>query len=350
MDGRARRRRELTVVAVAAVLVVEADAGAAPRTSSLSWTRLEGAESCIGTHDLAVKVEAILKRPAIVSPSESDRSIEGRVERGADAKFTATIVLADAAGKEQGKRVLVSEGTDCRALDESMALVIALMIDPDAMSSTPPDPDPPPKVPPDPKVVVVEKTKTVVVEKPVAPPPPDYRIEGYLGGAASVGVTPLTGGFIAGALFDPSFFGAFEVNGVVTTSSYAVTPAIDARFWKFEGGAYFCPLAAVAPDHGRALFQGSLCGGGQAGFVSVSGEGVSSASTSLAPLVNGAFRGRVGAWIYPVSILAGATLGIPILRPTWSYDDGAISRPFFDSAPIEGTFDVSLGLEFPARP
>ncbi|MFO0618090.1 MAG: hypothetical protein U0414_36195 [Polyangiaceae bacterium] len=352
MDGRARLRHELGAALVAVVALVPFAAAAAPRTSSLSWTRLEGAESCIGTHDLAVKVEEILKRPAIVSPSESDRSIEGRVERTGD-HFTSTIVVANDKGEEQGKRVLTSKGADCRELDDSMALVIALMIDPDALSAPKPhdpDPKPPDPNPPDPKIIVIEKTKTVVVPKEVAPPPPDYRIEGYLGGVTSIGITPLSGGFIAGVLFDPSFFGAFELDGVVTTSGNDVTPAISARFWKFEGGAYFCPLAGVLPDRGRALFQGAVCAGGQAGFVSASGDGLTDASTSLKPLVNGALRARLGGWFYPVSVTAGATFGIPILRETYAYVDGTSgSKTFFESAPVEGTFDVAIGLEFPAR-
>lgn len=359
MDGRARFRLQLAsfgVVAALAALPAELRADppaprAAPRTSSLSWTRLDGADACIGTRDLAVKVEEILKRPAIVSPSESDRSIEGRVEKTGD-RFTATIIDASASGEEKGRRVLTSKGADCRELDEPMALVIALMIDPDALAA-PRDPPggPDPKVQPDPKVVVIEKTKTVVVPKVIPPPLHDYRIEGYLGAVTSVGVTPLSGGFIAGAFLDPSFFGAFEVNGVVTTSGNDVTSTISARFWKFEGAAYFCPLAAIAPDRGGSIFQGALCAGGQAGFVSASGEGLTDASTELEPLVNVAARGRLGAWFYPVSVTIGATLGVPLLRETYAYD-GASGAPstFFESAPIEGTFDLSFGLEFPARP
>jgi hypothetical protein len=346
VDVRARLERELAALLLAAL--APSTAGAAPRTSSLSWTRLDGAETCIGTHDLAVKVEEILERPAIVSPSESDRSIEGRVEKTGD-HFTATIVVATDAGAEQGKRVLTSKGGDCRTLDDEMALVIALMIDPEALSAPKP-PDPDKKDPPDPKVIVIEKTKTVVVPKEVPAPPPDYRIEGYLGGVTSLGVTPLSGGFIAGALFDPSFFGAFEVDGVVSTSGDDVAPTIAARFWKFEGAAYFCPLAGILPDRGRALFQGALCAGGQAGFVSASGDGLTDDSTSLKPLVNGALRARLGGWFYPVSVTAGATLGIPILREAYAYVDGSSgSKTFFESAPIEGTFDVAIGLEFPAR-
>lgn len=348
MDGRARRVQQLTVAVVAALVPTAGSAQPGPpRTSSLSWTRLEGAESCIGTHDLAVEVEKILKRPAIVSPSESDRSIEGRVARGADGKFTATIVHVDGAGKEQGRRVLVSEGPDCRALDDSMSLVIALMIDPDAMASKPPDP-----VPKEKKVFVLERTRTPMARTPSKrpPPPPDYRIEGYLGAVTSVGVTPLSGGFVSGAMFDPSFFGAFEVNGVVTTSSNAASSTVTARFWKFEGGAYFCPLAGILPDRGRAMFQGALCAGGQAGFVSASGDGLTDASTDLQPLVNGAMRGRLGAWIYPVSLTLGATMSIPITRQTYAVTAPTGESAFFDSAPIEGTFDLSLGLEFPARP
>ena len=44
----------------------------------------------------------------------------------------ALIVLADRHGTELGKRELHSEQDSCRALDDAVALVVALMIDPDA--------------------------------------------------------------------------------------------------------------------------------------------------------------------------------------------------------------------------
>jgi uncharacterized protein YbjT (DUF2867 family) len=64
-----------------AMLPSEAAASDGPRTSSLSWERLPGAESCIATQDLARAVERRLRREVFVSAARADISVEGRVER-----------------------------------------------------------------------------------------------------------------------------------------------------------------------------------------------------------------------------------------------------------------------------
>ncbi|MBL8739883.1 MAG: hypothetical protein JNK04_02280, partial [Myxococcales bacterium] len=76
----------------------------AAKTSSLSWTRLTGAESCTGTIEVAKQVEALLGRPAIVSAATAELSIEGRVERTVDGRFRATIVVAKNTGEIVGSR------------------------------------------------------------------------------------------------------------------------------------------------------------------------------------------------------------------------------------------------------
>jgi hypothetical protein len=339
------------VIAVGFAATARADGASPPaktgeKTSSLSWTRQGGADGCIGTHDLAQRVEAILHRGAIVSAAAADLSIEGHAETKSPKGYRAVIVVADGRGERLGKRELVTDDADCRALDEPVSLAIALMIDPDALTRPPPDHvDPPPPPPPDPKIIVKEKTVYVPVEKP-APDKPSkpYRFEGYLGGVTGLGATPIGGGAIAGAMLDPPWFGAFEatLSLIESTKSF---PSSESRmqFWRLEGSAYFCPLAG-----NLGLFQGSLGAGGQAGFVASSSNGPDAQKERVDPLVNVAIRGRAGLWIHPITITLGATFSVPILRATYSYTsalDG--SRVLFEAAPVGGTFDLSIGVKLP---
>src|SRR5258708_255178 len=48
------------------------------RTSSLSWLRMPGSDSCIATQALARSVEERLGRRVFVSAAEADVSVEGR--------------------------------------------------------------------------------------------------------------------------------------------------------------------------------------------------------------------------------------------------------------------------------
>lgn len=105
----------------------------AQRTSSLSWVRLPGTEGCIPTQTLAERVEQRVGRQVFVSASQADLSLEGHVERSADASaFVATLAVSDREGRVLGKRVLRAQGNDCSALDPALVLVIAIGLDPDA--------------------------------------------------------------------------------------------------------------------------------------------------------------------------------------------------------------------------
>ncbi|HRH01182.1 MAG TPA: hypothetical protein PLR99_33325, partial [Polyangiaceae bacterium] len=125
----------LALAATVAPLVAAADGRGAPdpkkRTSTLGWLRLGGADACVATQPLARAVEERLGRTVFVSPADADVSVEGRIERRGQG-FSATIVLRDAEGKALGTRTLERAEPRCEALTESLVLIIAVMIDPDA--------------------------------------------------------------------------------------------------------------------------------------------------------------------------------------------------------------------------
>ena len=135
--------RALLAAGVMVALAPRADA--APRTSSLAWVRMPGAETCIDARALAQAVELRLGRPAFVAPTRGDVAIEARIERlqSPDA-WHATITVFDDAGARTGLRELRTDRAECRAIDEELELVIALLIDPSAGLAPPAPPSLPP--------------------------------------------------------------------------------------------------------------------------------------------------------------------------------------------------------------
>jgi hypothetical protein len=192
-----RSRARIAAVAIPLALAFAAAARAqqggaatpAPRTSSLSWVRMPGAEECIATQPLARAVEERLGRTVFVSAAEADVSVEGRVE-GAPKAWRATITLRDSKGALLGTRELTSDKPSCDSLREPLALVIAVMIDPDA-SSRPEPPPPPPDAgpaPTAPPVVIIQKEQVFV---PVEPPSaPSWRFDSSVGLVAGAGLVP----------------------------------------------------------------------------------------------------------------------------------------------------------------
>jgi hypothetical protein len=310
------------------------------KTSSLSWARLAGAETCTGTIEIAKQVEALLQRAAIVSAATAELSIEGRVERTADGRFRATIVVAKTTGEIVGSRELETHGETCSELDEPASLAIALLIDPDALSRPRIEKKDPPPIVSDPLI-----GQKVVVPPVVAPAETPLRFEGYLGAYAAIGLVPFAGGLIAGVALDPPFLGAFEGNAALTLSSQGIEGTeTSTDFWHFQVSGYYCPLAGNI-----GLFQGALCGGGQAGFIAASTSGFADDQEHVRPVVNGALRGRIGVWPAPFSFTAGATLGVPIIRDAYFYNDAAgTRRTLWEALPVEGGFDLSIGFKFPA--
>lgn len=309
------------------------------KTSSLSWTRLDGAETCTGTVEIAKQVEGLLQRAAIVSTASAELSIEGRVERTADGRFRATIVVAQSTGEILGRRELETHGEVCKELDEPASLAMALMIDPDALSRPRKDP---PEIVADPLIGPLIKPPPVT--PPVTPPETPLRFEGYLGGYIALGLAPFGGGLIGGVAIDPAFLGAFEGTASLTQSTQSVTTSASVDFWHFQVSGYYCPLAGNI-----GLFQGALCGGGQAGFMATSSSGFLEDDEHVRPVVNGAVRGRIGVWPAPFSFTVGATLGVPIVRDSYVYSDSTgTQQTLFDPVPFEGGFDLSIGFKFPS--
>lgn len=347
--------RSLAWIGVAGALGAATGAradGEKPKTSSLSWVRLPGAESCIATQALSRAVEERLRRPVFVSPSNADLSVEGHVERSGRG-FRAEVTVRDGQGANLGKRELQSPGSACASLDDPLSLAIALMIDPDA-DRRPPSvdagggaPDASASAPAPPTTVVVERVveRDVVVEKPVAPKKPGWLFDGTAGLAAGLGMLPKPSfGIAAQAILEPPKFwglhGAIAGFGPSEVQTETGGSTVLGTVW-LEGG--LCPVHV----HGKEVHFWS-CGLAEIGFWAAQSRGVNRAEDTLRLLIGLGANARVSLHLIgPFVFRLGLTLSVPLARQVVAVRTSAgtsteVLSPFF----FNGYLDAGFGLHF----
>ncbi len=146
--------------------------------------KFKAPDGCIGAAELAEAIEKKLGRPMF--GAKPDVIIEGYVRAEGARRWRARLTLVDADGTVKGSREVVQDGASCRAIDESLALVAAVMIDPaSALKGNPPQPAPEP-APPPPAAPEPPREEESHASSPPPPPmflphlPPRERWPGYL--------------------------------------------------------------------------------------------------------------------------------------------------------------------------
>lgn len=325
-----------------------------PKTSSLSWIRLEGAEGCVGTRELAQEVEALLRRPVFVSASQADLSVEGNVSPSAGGGFQASITVSGAGGEPLGTRDLATGEADCRALDDSLSLAIALMIDPDADLSkgaappAPADPEPPPAPPPE---VIVKKEKVYVpvpvdrpVPAPAEPEPEPWRWDVRAGPLLGFGVLPSpAAGVHASVTAEPPWFIAAEGSfAAFVPQSEGGASGTSVEFTMLYVGGALCPIAL---REGRLSVH--LCGEQHLGLVRAKGTGFLQDRDSANVIWNFAARARVALRVMgPVTVGVGLMGAVPVIRDRF-VTSGAQSAEVFQMSQVVALPDLTVGLQFP---
>lgn len=332
----------VALASTAAAVHAQPAGGAEAKTSSLSWTRLPGAEACIGTQELARAVEALLGRSVFVSAAQATLSVEGRVSPAEEGRgWRATLTVADDHGQHLGDRELSAADASCRALDDPLTLAIALMIDPDAAARPAPAPVPPP--PPSPREVVRDRTVYVPVPGPERP---TWRIGARGGVAFALGTQPSIGAGATGAItLQPPIPMAFEGGAALFLPSHAALGAASGDLQRGHVEIGVCPLV---PRFGR--LAPSLCLGPDVGMLWGDGKNADGSSWEHHALViDLAARGRLNVRLGgPVT--AGAALGVavPLARDTFEVRDarGGVQE-LFRMSPVVARADLTLGLEMP---
>lgn len=317
-------------------------------TSALSWVRLPGAESCIIASDLGARVEEHLGRKVLVSPSAADVSIEGRVEvtgQGAARRFRATVGGTRRTGEAIGTREITSPGSDCRGLDDGLVLVVALMIDPDAME--PAKREPPPALPaPITREIVSEKIIVREIERVPSEPPASqaWHVDASASAVAAIERAP---GVAPGARLalraGPSRLVAFELSFGTVPSAALDAGARTVAYTILEGGLAFCPGVALG-----ARVEVGGCAGLRLGDVRSRGQGFGTDHDVDRGLADVAAGGRLAVGITgPLFAVATANAVVPLVRQVTTATNAAGDEVVLhERSALGAELGAGLGLRF----
>jgi hypothetical protein len=314
------------------------------KSSSLSWVRMDGAESCVATQALAEAVETRLGRRVFVSASDAELSVEGHVAR-TPGGFRARVQVRERDGALRGSREVKSQGASCAALTDELAFVLSVLIDP--LAPRDPEPEPAPlreAESPSPPRAAVER-ETVIVRVPERG---DARVRWSVSAAPwlGLGVLPQASFGATGAvLFDPPRFPALRASvGWAPPAAVGVDGgrAVEASLgW---GGLSVCPLVT------RGLIVNIVgCGGAVIGDLRSRGRAfdtdhVDDSLYAAASLHLGASTRLAG----PFAVAGGATALAPLTRNRLYYrTERGEEREVFRSAPVAAALELGLEASFP---
>ncbi len=310
------------------------------RAAALNWVRLPGAETCIDATNLARRVEERLARPVFPAPAQATLIVEGRVEKSATG-FAAVLHVFDQAGASLGSRELGSDKADCAELSETVALVLAVMIDPDgALAVTPAAPkEAPPPTPPRPEPAPVE----------LPPVPRDTTLRDLsLFGRLELGSLPKPAfGVGVAALISWSKLRTFRAEGAGffdQDRTIAGEPGRGAYFRLVYAALVYCPLFMS-----RSHLTITGCAGAAGGVLQSRGHGLDPRERDqVDPVLSGIAQLRGDVKIYGVlRALAGAGVGLPFVRTLFEVTDReGVTRELFEQGSLTASFDLGLAARF----
>ncbi|WP_437307147.1 hypothetical protein [Sorangium sp. So ce388] len=354
------RSAALALLVGAALGTFDCPANAGPRTSSLAWVRMPGAEACVDARTLALAVERRLGRVAFVPPTLGEMAIEGRIERSqGGGVWRATIRVFGAGGTAIGSREIEADQVDCRAIDDQLELVIALLVDPDAAlvlpraagspaasagggasgAGAPVRPAPLPPAAP------------AAAALPACPPAPaapsaSWRVGGAVEAVGGLGLLPGPASLGIGvrAHATPPSGPGFELGGVLWASPNVRDAPGSPAFSLAYGSLSVCPIEIARG--GTAL---SGCVGAMLGSLRVEGSAVPSRFRHERlvfdlSLDTRARRRLVG----PLFGAVGLGIAVPTVQDVYFYTDASGARhDIFKVSPVSAILDLGLGLELP---
>ncbi|HYQ04135.1 MAG TPA: hypothetical protein VER96_35930 [Polyangiaceae bacterium] len=345
-------------IAFALFMAGRAAAQARPRYA-VKWSTAERADGCLQQSELTAEVAKLVSADQLSTAEQADRVIFGVAQH--DESWHATLTVVDSAGKALGERELKSDAASCSELSASVALGIALIIDPDHIpaaartSAKPGAALAPATAPPaasaapvaSPAVVPVAPAPTAQ-ESPVRvvefSPRPQRVLKASAVLASGLLPEPAIGAQLefwqpiasANALrFSVAYFGA-------QTLEIPEHPGAGAKMYLVTARAAYCPLLAANP---RVSVFG--CAGLESGLMVAHGEGGGYDDTAIHGLLalDGALtvnRSLGGPWA--LSLTGGAA--VTPVRPQFSYQTSSGAIDVYRRSALEGRLELGLAYQF----
>ncbi len=320
-----------------------------PVSAELDWQRTPEAESCVEGDALQRAVEDRLGRTVFVE-NGPDVVLTGRVSRGPNGAWAVELHLASAQGQPMGIRSLETEAEDCSSLDDSLALVLAVMLDIPKADVPPPEPpvareadpaEPTPKKPPPPR-----RATPLSVPKDTPPRREPWVVEVGAGAVGVVGLLPRASfGLSLRALVSPPGFWTLGLEAMALRSVDAGVKGSDAgaNFSPKSLGVWLCPVSydLLGVDTRACLVE-------HVGRLHVEGFGFDDNQKVARTYVNAGLRldayGRV---VGPLGVTLTGGLDVPIVRETFRYGDLAGGNPqLYRMEPLVGFAQIGLAARF----
>ncbi len=346
--GADQRRLPPRLTALGVALGAFAFTSPASALTRLEWTTPANS-NCASKAELTALVESSAGRTLFTDEGAS-LILRGEVTPAPEVGFRARLELERASGDPVGSRDLSVEGESCRSLDESLALVVSLMLDapdvrqeahapalpPSPQASEPPAGPPPPEPLPPPRSSESFAPESRPSHHAILLP----RVSVYGAWGATPGIAP---GLRLGAIFTPT---EGLVPALVDLSSSLPTSS------ELDGGGTFaasshslgvlaCPLFGQSPYH----LQTRGCLGLRGGMLAASTDGFDENGQTLRAFVEPvASLELVGPLRAPLWAFVRGEIGAPLVRDRFHVVEADSSRTELYRRPIV-TFSVEVGVE-----
>ena len=325
----------------------QADGERSASSAQLELRRGPGTERCLDRESLARAVEARLRRPAFRADVPATLRLKIEMAR-AGSSWSASLTLHDGAGAFLGRRSLVTEAADCSALDESLALVVALLVDaPPAPASAPvlatAEIEPATPAPyPDAKAPAIGEARSIYLPRDTPAPREPWRLRLSGGASGAIGMLP---GFAPGAelgfgakgprLPELRLFGGWYVEREQRRAGSDAGARFDVGYLGLE----VCPL-----EHEAGIAEWFLCAGQSLAYLRVAAfgfdENLSSRHLIYSLLVRGGVQmGLTTRW----AVRLGIRAELPLTRGAFNYGTSeGQQQDLFRANPIAAVLDLGL--------
>lgn len=316
-----------------------------------------GTEQCIEAAVLERGVEARLHRSAFLHQGQAPLRIALHLTRRARHEWSAELRLETEDGENLGERTLTTGAAHCSALDDSLALVVALLVDAPliererverergeerAPASLPPPPSAP-AVAPKPPIRTPKPTTLDLPSDTLAPRQP-WQWEATAAASLAFGLLPGVGtGLVLGVSANPRSGPELRVFAQLYSSrdAHAGPNQAGAHFGALLVGLELCPMAVEL-----GALQFIACAGQNVGRLHASAFGYDQSLNANHLLYSLLARGELAAPLFGrLSARLSGRAELPLSRPIFYYGaPGNAEGDVFELGPTIAVFDLGLSV------